>query len=87
MISRNVPTPVAASAQAALGCELLTPEDVADLLKVSKRTVFRMRAAGLRPPPVELTTNLILWRAEAIHRFVRDLRERKVRSRPGLRGA
>jgi predicted DNA-binding transcriptional regulator AlpA len=66
---------------APLSSELLTPDEVADLFKVSKRTVFRMRAAGLLPPPLELTTNLIRWRASDIQRFIGELRIRKARRR------
>jgi predicted DNA-binding transcriptional regulator AlpA len=67
-------------------CELLGPEDLAILFKISKRTVFRMRAEGLLPPPLELTTNLVRWRAEDIRRFVSDLRVRKARRRPSKSG-
>jgi predicted DNA-binding transcriptional regulator AlpA len=86
MIPRNVPLSAAPNEKALGAWELLTPDDVADLLKVSKRTVFRLRAAGLLPPPLELTTNLIRWRAEDIRRFIGDLRERKVRPKPVRRG-
>jgi predicted DNA-binding transcriptional regulator AlpA len=61
---------------------LFTPDDVASLLKVSKKTVFRLRAGGLLPPPVELSTNLIRWRADDIHRFIAELKVRKPRRRP-----
>jgi len=61
--------------------ELITPAELAAILKVSKRTVFRMRAKGALPPAYELTTNLIRWRSTDIQEYIRDLRIRKPRGR------
>ncbi len=69
----------------AQGGDLLTPADVAAMLKVSKRTVFRLRAAGVLPPPLELSTNLIRWRAEDIVNFINGLQVRRRRHSPGVR--
>jgi predicted DNA-binding transcriptional regulator AlpA len=61
------------------GQPLLTVDDVAALLQVSRRTVFRLRARGLLPVPVEISTNIIRWRAEDLRAYVAGLRKRNRR--------
>ena len=44
-------------------CELLTVAEVAGLLKVHKRSIWRMSAAGQIPAPIRLGGKTVRWRA------------------------
>jgi predicted DNA-binding transcriptional regulator AlpA len=66
--------------------EFLTPDALAGLLKVSKRTIFRLRAKALLPDPVEISTNIIRWRASDVRNYLDTLRPRKARPRGMARG-
>jgi predicted DNA-binding transcriptional regulator AlpA len=56
---------------AALEPLLLTAEDLAQLLRISPATVWRLRAAGKLPRPLDaLGRQLVRWRAEEIRRWV-----------------
>lgn len=53
--------------------ELLRAADVAKMLSVSTRTVWRMRDAGELPRPVRLGNgNLVRWRSSDIEDFIRN---------------
>ena len=53
--------------------ELLRASDVAKLLSVSTRTIWRMRDAGELPQPVRLGSgNIIRWRRCDIEDFIRN---------------
>jgi excisionase family DNA binding protein len=60
---------------------LLTVEDLADVLHVSRRTIFRLRARGALPAPVRLSGSIVRWRQGDVRDFLDGLR-RKGR-RPG----
>ena len=51
--------------------ELLTSRDVARLLHIGVKTVFRLVEAGVVPPPIRLSRKILRWRAEDIARFLR----------------
>lgn len=40
----------------------VTAADIAALLRISRRTVFRLRACGDLPPPVKLSRHVVRWR-------------------------
>lgn len=50
---------------------LATPQQVADLLQVSTRSLWRMRNAGKLPPPVKLGAS-VRWRRDEIEHWVRS---------------
>ncbi|TWT67023.1 Helix-turn-helix domain protein [Posidoniimonas polymericola] len=52
-------------------CLLATPTQVAEMLQVSTRTLWRMRAAGKLPEPVRLGA-AVRWRRDEIEQWVRD---------------
>jgi predicted DNA-binding transcriptional regulator AlpA len=64
---------------------LLTVADLADLLHVSKRSVFRLRSQGALPAPVELSSNIIRWRPSDICAYIDRLRTRKGRRSSAVR--
>jgi predicted DNA-binding transcriptional regulator AlpA len=53
------------------------------MLRVSKRTLFRLRAKGVLPAPVEISTNIIRWRGEDVLVYLHNLSLRKPRARRG----
>ena len=54
----------------------MTVDDLAVLLQVSRRTVFRLRAKGTLPAPVEISTNIIRWRMADIRDYLASLPRR-----------
>jgi excisionase family DNA binding protein len=47
---------------------VLTANDIARLLKISKRTVWAMRSAGVLPPPLKHLGRVVRWsRADFDH--------------------
>jgi predicted DNA-binding transcriptional regulator AlpA len=56
--------------------ELMTADDVAHVLRVSRRTVFRLRQRGDLPRPVELGRGVVRWRTSEIAAYVEGLKER-----------
>lgn len=52
--------------------DFLTAQDVAQRLKMSVRTLYRLVKAGVLPKPVRFSRKLLRWRARDIDRFVRD---------------
>jgi predicted DNA-binding transcriptional regulator AlpA len=62
-----------------LAAEFLTANEFATILKVSKRTLFRLRARGALPAPVEIATNIVRWRSADVRAYLDGLRIRKPR--------
>lgn len=50
---------------------LATPQQVAELLQVSTRSLWRMRKAGKLPNPIRLGAS-VRWRRDEIEQWVRD---------------
>lgn len=50
--------------------KLLTAQDVAEKLSLSKRAVFRMKAAGLICPSVTVGRGAVRWRQSDIERWI-----------------
>jgi excisionase family DNA binding protein len=59
--------------------ELLTAKDVAALLRVSRRTVSRLRARGELPAPVELSASIVRWRLADIEAYLARMQSRQPR--------
>ena len=59
--------------------ELLSAKDVAAMLRVSRRTVARLRARGELPAPLEVGPNIVRWRATDVKEFVARLKSRRPR--------
>jgi predicted DNA-binding transcriptional regulator AlpA len=59
--------------------EFISAEDIAAILRVSVRTVFRLRARGVLPAPVEVSRNIVRWRWSAIQAYLDNLKTRKAR--------
>jgi predicted DNA-binding transcriptional regulator AlpA len=51
---------------------LVTPDDLAHMFQVTRRTLSRWCAAGRIPAPVKLG-GLLRWKANQIHRFIENL--------------
>jgi excisionase family DNA binding protein len=58
--------------------ELLTTKDVAALLRVSRRTVSRLRARGELPAPVRLGAGIFRWRRADVQKYITDLKKRQM---------
>ena len=48
----------------------LTVRDVARLLKISARTVWRLTTLGYLPRPVRVGTKLVRWREQELHAYL-----------------
>jgi predicted DNA-binding transcriptional regulator AlpA len=59
--------------------KLISSEDIAAILRVSVRTVFRLRARGDLPPPVEVSRNIVRWRWADVKEYLDNLKARKGR--------
>jgi predicted DNA-binding transcriptional regulator AlpA len=59
--------------------EFVTASEFASILKISKRTLFRLRARGDLPAPVEIATNIVRWRSSDVNAYVAGLKTRKPR--------
>jgi len=66
---------------AALDPLLVTADDIAAAFRISRRTVFRLRARGDLPPPVELTRNVVRWRWIDVCDYLDRLKTRKTSRR------
>jgi predicted DNA-binding transcriptional regulator AlpA len=51
---------------------LLTARQVAALLAVDARTVFRMSARGELPRPIRFNSKVVRWSEQAVRRWVRQ---------------
>lgn len=56
--------------------EMMTADDLAHILRVSRRTVFRLRQRGDLPPPVELSPGVVRWKTGEIVAYIEALKER-----------
>jgi predicted DNA-binding transcriptional regulator AlpA len=61
--------------------EFLSTDEFARLLRISKRTLFRLRAKHAIPEPVEISTNTIRWRVSDVQAYLESLQSRRVRPR------
>ena len=59
------PPPTAASPQR-IACELLTAVQLAELLNISERTLYRLKSRGSLPAPVQLGGSVRWRRAEIL---------------------
>jgi excisionase family DNA binding protein len=57
--------------------DLMTAREVACLLSVSARTVWRWTAQGILPAPVRPSRRATRWRARDIRNFLDDLSQQK----------
>jgi predicted DNA-binding transcriptional regulator AlpA len=55
------------------GEQLLTAQEVADLLKVSRRTVWRWLAQGRLPPPIRCSQRCPRWKASVLRAYLEEL--------------
>jgi prophage regulatory protein len=53
--------------------QLLTIQEVADLLKVSKRTVWRWLRQGRLPVPIRCSERCIRWQASVVRAYLKAL--------------
>jgi excisionase family DNA binding protein len=53
--------------------ELLTPQQVAERLSISTRTLWRMLAREELPPPIRYTRKLVRWKAADIAAYLERL--------------
>lgn len=70
------------SLSAPVAPEFVSADDVAVILRVSRRTVFRMRQRGELPPPVEVSRRIVRWRLTELQEHLAKLKPRKPH-RPG----
>jgi predicted DNA-binding transcriptional regulator AlpA len=63
-------------------CQLLTVKDVASILKVHPRTVWRMSATGDIPAPLALAPKTIRWRLRDLEAHVSRLAAQADQVRP-----
>ena len=61
--------------------EFLSADDIATLLRISRRTVFRLRQRGHLPQPVEVTRGIVRWRYADIRAYLDGLAPRSPRAR------
>lgn len=59
--------------------EFVSADDLAAMLRVSRRTVFRLRQRGALPAPVEVARNIVRWRLSDVRVYLDQLAVRKVR--------
>lgn len=50
--------------------ELIDAQEFADLLGISKRTLFRLRSRGAIPPPVRITAGTVRWRTRDVRGYL-----------------
>ena len=50
--------------------QLLTTNEVARLLRVSRVTLWEWRRKGLVPPPIKLGLNRLRWRAQDVQNYL-----------------
>jgi excisionase family DNA binding protein len=50
--------------------EMLAAKEVAALLGISVRTVWRLRARGELPQPIRYSRKLVRWRRDHLERFL-----------------
>jgi len=55
------------------GAELLTSQQVAKMLAVSVRTLWRLVASGKFPQPVRYNRKLVRWKSAEVARYIEAL--------------
>jgi excisionase family DNA binding protein len=55
------------------GEQLLTVREVADLMRVSRRTVWRWVAQGRLPGPVRYSRTCVRWKASVVRAYLEAL--------------
>lgn len=55
--------------------EYLKPDDVAEMFRVSKRTIHRWVAAGTFPKPVRVTHKTAIWQRATIDEWMNRPRD------------
>jgi excisionase family DNA binding protein len=53
-----------------MAIDMLTPQDVCTLLKISRRTLQAWVSAGRFPAPIRLSHTLVRFKREEIERFL-----------------
>ena len=56
--------------------ELINADDFAEILGVSKRTLFRLRAKKAIPLPLKISNGIVRWRAKDVRAFLDGQRPR-----------
>lgn len=54
--------------------KLLTSEQVADLLSMSVRTLWRLIAKGKFPEPIRYNRKMVRWKNSQVQEYLRNLR-------------
>jgi excisionase family DNA binding protein len=62
-----------ANVEQKIGTELMTSQQVAELLVVSVRTVWRLVASGKFPQPVRYNRKLVRWKSAEVSRYIESL--------------
>ena len=60
-------------------CELMTVREVAAILKLHPRSVWRMAATGAIPGPIRLAEKTVRWRRVDLEEYLANLAEERVR--------
>ena len=55
------------------GLRLLDVRQVAEILGIAVRTVWRLSAAGELPPPVRIGVRIVRWRLSDIEQYLENL--------------
>ena len=61
-------------------CQLLRVRQVADLLGVHPRSIWRLSASGQLPKPVRLTGRLVRWKRREIEDYLAGLADNTARN-------
>jgi len=56
-------------------CELLSVSDLSRLLRISKRSIWRLVALGKFPQPVRLGPKMVRWRAREVDAYLSRVQE------------
>ena len=56
-----------------VSAELLTSQQVAEMLSVSVRTLWRLVASGKFPQPVRYNRKLVRWKSTEVMRYIETL--------------
>jgi excisionase family DNA binding protein len=59
--------------ESGVGAELLTSQQVAEMLSISVRTLWRLVATGKFPQPVRYNRKLVRWKTTEVMRYIEAL--------------
>jgi excisionase family DNA binding protein len=59
--------------ESGVSAELLTSQQVAEMLSVSVRTLWRLVASGKFPQPVRYNRKLVRWKSTDVMRYIEAL--------------